>query len=103
MEPATLIKEARRVAGLTQAELARRTGVKQPEIARLESGRANPRFATLSRVVAATGHRLVLEVERATGIDESLIAANLRISPSERLRQFDAAYRSTAELVSAAR
>src|SRR6266511_707790 len=36
--------------GLSQAELARRCGVSQPAIARLERGEHEPRLATLRRV-----------------------------------------------------
>lgn len=93
MEAAAVVKQARRAAGLTQAGLAKRTGVKQPEIARLEAAGANPRIATLNKVVAATGHSLTLSLDRGAGIDESLIAASLRDSPSERLRQFESFYK----------
>jgi uncharacterized protein len=78
MEPSTLIRRAREAAGLTQAELARRAGMKQPEIARLESPGANPRLSTLKRVVAATGHSLKLDLDEDFGIDETLIAASLK-------------------------
>jgi predicted transcriptional regulator len=103
MEPSTLIRQARQAAGLTQAELAKRAGMKQPEIARLESVGANPRLSTLDRIVSATGHNLNLGLEEGSGIDETMIAANLRLTPEERLRQFEAAYRSIAELVSSTR
>ena len=93
MEPSTLIRQARQSAGLTQTELASRAGVKQPEIARLETAGANPRIATLDRVLAASGHSLTLGLDRPVGIDESLIAESLRASPAERLRQFEAFYK----------
>jgi transcriptional regulator with XRE-family HTH domain len=92
MQPSTLVKQARVAAGLTQAELAERAGVKQPEIARLESARANPRIATLDRVVAAAGHSLILGLDRGFGIDETLIAGSLELSPFERLRRFESFY-----------
>lgn len=40
-------------AGLTQTELARRTGIAQPNIAAYESGRRTPSTATLARLEAA--------------------------------------------------
>ncbi|HEU4981003.1 MAG TPA: helix-turn-helix domain-containing protein [Solirubrobacterales bacterium] len=92
MEPSTLIRQARKAAGLTQAELAKRAGMNQPEIARLESAGANPRLSTLKRVVAATGHALRLDLDEEFGLDETLIAASLRESPAERLRGFESLY-----------
>lgn len=89
---ADLIRRARRGAGFTQAELAARIGVKQPVIARLERGGANPRLSTLDRVIAATGHSLELELGPGAGIDETMIAADLRASPEERLRRFEKLY-----------
>lgn len=45
-------------AGLTQAELARRAGVTQQAIAKLEHPKANPTIETLERVAAALGVRV---------------------------------------------
>ena len=42
-------------AGLTQAELARRTGIHRPNIARVEAGRHTPSLETLARLAAAIG------------------------------------------------
>ena len=92
MEPSTLIKRARRAAGMTQAALAERARMKQPEIARLEARGANPRVSTLKRVLAATGHDLKLELDEDFGLDEGLIADSLRESPDERVRGFESMY-----------
>jgi transcriptional regulator with XRE-family HTH domain len=56
--------EARVRAGLTQAQLARRMGTKQPVIARLEAGRRSPNVRTLRKLAAATGSRLVVRLEQ---------------------------------------
>ena len=51
------IGDLREKAGLTQAELARRTGVSQPMIAKLESGRAdNLTLRTFIRYALALGY-----------------------------------------------
>jgi len=49
------IRALRLAAGLTQAELARRTGIHRPNIARVEAGRHTPSLETLARVAAAIG------------------------------------------------
>jgi len=91
---AALIRESRRASGLTQAQLASRIDATQPVIARLEREGANPRLDTLNKVVAATGHSLELRLGPPSGLDESMIVANLEMDPRERLRQFTVAYRS---------
>lgn len=52
------VRWARKQAGLTQAEVARRTGLSQPVVARLEDPDHNPTLDTLERVAAALGTRL---------------------------------------------
>ena len=49
------LRELRMAAGLTQAELARRTGIHRPNIARVEAGRHTPSLDTLSRLATAIG------------------------------------------------
>lgn len=49
------LRELRQAAGLTQAELARRTGIHRPNIARVEAGRHTPSLETLSRLASAIG------------------------------------------------
>jgi len=49
------LRELRLEAGLTQAELARRTGIHRPNIARVEAGRHTPSLETLARIANAIG------------------------------------------------
>jgi len=49
------LRELRLEAGLTQAELARRTGIHRPNIARVEAGRHTPSLETLARLATAIG------------------------------------------------
>jgi transcriptional regulator with XRE-family HTH domain len=58
MEPAATIRDARRRAGLTQTELARRAGTSQATISAYERGSKAPSVETLGRLLAATGTRL---------------------------------------------
>lgn len=90
--PASLIREARLNAGLSQAALARRLGVSQAAIARLEQRESNPTVRTLERVLKATGRSLSMKTQ-PTGVDASLIREQLKLSPSERLHGIEAMYR----------
>lgn len=49
------LRALRLEAGLTQAELARRTGIHRPNIARVEAGRHTPSLETLARLAHAIG------------------------------------------------
>lgn len=53
-----LIRRARREAGLTQAELARRAATSQSAVAAYESGTKTPTVETLERLLRAAGQRL---------------------------------------------
>jgi transcriptional regulator with XRE-family HTH domain len=91
--PAALLKETRRQAGLTQAQLARRLGVSQAAVAKLERPSANPTVGALDDALWATGHRLTLDAPvRRPGVDESLIRQHLELSPVERLRGIETMY-----------
>jgi transcriptional regulator with XRE-family HTH domain len=102
--PGRLLRQARTASGLTQSELAKRLETTQSVIARLESGRANPRIATLRRAIAATGHQLEASLAPSgyPPIDETLIAENLRYTPADRLRQFAGYYRGARSIAGSA-
>lgn len=53
--------DARTAAGLTQKDLATRTGIAQADISRLENGNANPSLRTLQRLADGMGMKLKLE------------------------------------------
>lgn len=82
MDTATLVRQAREAAGLTQAELARRAGTSQPAVARYESGVSSPSVRTLERLVHAAGRRLRISTASAGA------AANL---DGDRMRSLRAA------------
>jgi predicted transcriptional regulator len=53
-----LLVEARTERGLTQKELAERTGIRQPNISRLERGQCSPTLDTLSALARGLGKEL---------------------------------------------
>ena len=57
------IAKARRHAGLSQAELARRMKTTPSTVSRLESGRGQPSTRTLLRFAQATGHKLKISFQ----------------------------------------
>ena len=61
MDSGTAIRDARIAAGLTQAELAERSGTSQGTLSAYERGHKTPTAQTLARVLAASGARLVTE------------------------------------------
>ena len=55
---AALLRDARRLAGMTQAEVGRRAGVSQSVVSAYESGQRQPSLPVLLDLIAATGHAL---------------------------------------------
>ena len=89
MTPGELVRDARRSAGLSQQSLASRVGTTQSAIAGLESDRSSPRVATLERALRACGRELALAAPpKRSSIDATLVAANLRFTPEQRLLGF---------------
>lgn len=56
----TALVEARQEKGISQRDLEALSGVKQPQIARMERGDANPQLDTMLRVLAAMGKTLAI-------------------------------------------
>lgn len=99
MRGSQFVREARRRAGLSQADLAARVGTTQSAIARVESGRTSPSLEYLTRLVRACGFDIQARLVPYEEEDWSLARGNLRLTPKERLRKMLA----TAELVRTAR
>ena len=56
----TALVEARQEQGISQRKLEELSGVKQPQIARMEKGDSNPQLDTLLKVLAAMGKTLAI-------------------------------------------
>jgi transcriptional regulator with XRE-family HTH domain len=80
-----LIRDARRLAGLTQAELAARLGTAQSAVSNWERGRDTPRVDTLARVLEACGFEVDMTFRRHDDVDRAQIRQNLALTPTERL------------------
>jgi uncharacterized protein len=66
-----VIRTARLEAGLTQAELAARAAISQPNVAAYEAGQVAPAVSTFERLLRAAGRRPVLHLEQAVPTDLS--------------------------------
>jgi transcriptional regulator with XRE-family HTH domain len=93
MSTGELIRAARHAEGLTQAQLARRLGITQPSVARLEAAGDEVTVATLQRALNAMGRALELTVvARKSSVDETLLHETLRLTPDQRLQRFERWY-----------
>lgn len=59
---AVALRWARAESGFTQAELAKRAGMSQQQLAKLEQPAANPSVSTLARLAGALGGRLEVAI-----------------------------------------
>ena len=85
MTAGSLIAEARKRGGLTQADLAHRLGSHQSVVARWETGRTNPDFSTVQRVLRAAGFELGVSIHPVDDHDLTLIRRELNLLPHQRL------------------
>src|SRR5260370_34936833 len=90
-----LLVSARRSAGLTQRDLARRAHTAQSGIARSESGAASPSWKTLQRLVNRAGFELqgVLSPRRSRSHMLDDVPRILRLTPEQRLLELHHAAR----------
>jgi transcriptional regulator with XRE-family HTH domain len=84
---AAVIREARLRAGLSQYELAERSGRKRGVIARWEQGTVAPSVETLIDLVRACGFDLPLELVPYERADAERLAKNARLSPERRVQR----------------
>jgi transcriptional regulator with XRE-family HTH domain len=90
MTPSELLRSARRRAGLSQRELAERTGTSQSVVARIELGEASPTWETLSRLVGAAGFELDVRLTAVPTFGSHMLADVARIralTPEARLAE----------------
>ena len=82
-----LIREARRRAGLSQAELAKRAGTTQSGIARWESGRTSPSLDDIQRLIRLCGFDLEVAVVPYDGSDLAQADRLRDLTPQERVER----------------
>ncbi len=70
-----LIAGIRNVSGLSQAELARRSGLQQSVLSAYEHGRRQPSVAALARIARGAG----LELELSPAFDEASLERQAKI------------------------
>jgi transcriptional regulator with XRE-family HTH domain len=80
-----LIREARHLGGLTQAELAGRLGTTQSAVSNWERDRDTPRVDTLARILGACGFEADMTFRRLDDVDRAQIRENLAMTPAARL------------------
>ena len=90
MAAGSIIRLAREAEGLTQAQLARRLGITQPSVARLEAAGDNVTVATLQRALNVMNRTLELTASlMPSSVDDTQIVEALRLTPGERLERFE--------------
>jgi transcriptional regulator with XRE-family HTH domain len=82
-----MVRYARRRGGMTQRELAAKSGIPQETIARIEKGRVDPRVGTLDRLLEACEFGVEAMPRLGIGIDRPQIKEMLALSPARRLER----------------
>ena len=88
--PATLLRQARTRAGLSQRALARRAGTAQSVIARIESGQTSPTWDTLARLLEAADLDIHAQLEPRVVVGSHMlddVPRILRMTPEQRLEE----------------
>ena len=81
---AGLIRTARDMAELTQTGLAERAGITQQAVSAYETGRMDPTFETLTRLIQAAGLELRVRLVPRDFHDDSLEAFLESLPPARR-------------------
>jgi transcriptional regulator with XRE-family HTH domain len=82
-----IVRIARQRSGLTQQQLAERSGHPRETIARWETGAREPSLASLDALVAACDLDLVIHLARRDRSLNELVADQLTLTPAERVRR----------------
>lgn len=82
-----LLRDARLRAGVSQGQLAIRTGIAAPALSRIENGHESPSFERFSTCLVALGFEPTVEL-RELGVSEAdpvHLAAETQLTPAQRL------------------
>ena len=84
---ASLIKQARMRAGLSQVQLAERCGKAKVQVGRWETGMVAPSLDTLLELLRACGFDLALTLHQYEPLDDQPLVALQRQSPGARFER----------------
>jgi transcriptional regulator with XRE-family HTH domain len=86
---ARVLRDARRRAGISQKQLAIRTGIAAPAISRIENGHESPSFERVAICLEAMGFEPRLELRPLGGsqADPVHLAAEVELTPAQRLER----------------
>ncbi len=87
---ATLLRQARTRAGLSQRALARRANTAQSVIARIEGGQTSPSWDTLERLLTAANYEMVAHTEPRVVVGSHMlddVPRILAMTPEQRLEE----------------
>lgn len=87
---ATLLRQARTRAGLSQRALAARAGTAQSVIARVEGGQTSPTWETLERLLEAADVELHAQLEPRVVVGSHMledVPRILEMTPEQRLQE----------------
>ena len=94
----SVIRQARKRAGLTRSELSKRAGTSRSAITRYEAGHATPMLETARRLVETCGFDLRIELSDTSPQREAATDAALARSVEDRLRTNDSFTALAAQL-----
>ncbi len=93
MHAGSIVRRVREAEGLTQVQLARRLGITQPSVARLEAAGDNVTVATLQRALNVMDRTLeIRSAKMPSSVDDTQIVEALRLTPGERIERHDYEY-----------
>lgn len=84
-----ILRDARRRTGISQRQLAIRTGIAAPSISRIENGRESPSFERFAACMQALGFEPTVELHAlaASRADPIHLAAEAGLTPAQRLER----------------
>jgi len=89
---ANLITEARLHAGLTQSQLAKKVGTKQPSVARIEKGSGLPSLSFLLKIAHALNTHLVAPKFGFMEQSDSFFGYEVAINQSQKIKEIPSDY-----------
>jgi transcriptional regulator with XRE-family HTH domain len=103
MRASVLLRSARRQTGFSQRGLAKRAGVPQATVSRIERGVVSPSVDTLDKLLKECGFEVEVARWDIEGVDRTLIIDRLKLSPVDRVHAAENEWRGAMAFKDAGR